>query len=965
MRRHIQLPGSRIPKAPAPNDGEAPTTNPGATPARAGPGALPSRSRPTHEDSSTVTRPRSGSGAVIGGEDEDGASIAAQSGTGGGAGAVKPTPGASLFASAAEIEADGGAGAAKIPGAAAVADEIVASRGDATARAPVAATSVRGEPREEGRAPRGDATATAKRPAFLPEPSAAVPAAATRSAFVDDDAGERRPGSVAPAKATMFAPPTRTAGEGAAAVTAVKPSAVVAAAPGAAATAGARGGRPPPAIGSLLSSLSGDDDATSLVRGAPAKPNRGAQEEAPTLLFKPTLPDVLPTTRRHEVSAAVVAGAAASTDGAAATSSAPVAATSGASDSAAAAREPEGWGAGEALAVTLIAASKREAVGASEPASRSEAVAATLVAASRSEAVAASEAAAPVATGAGEADDGEVEVETGEEDAASEADRPGEEDALIGLVIDERYRLEKVIGVGAMSRVYQATHVRSGGRLAVKIAEMHPSQRPEMVKRSVQEVRAMMEIQSNHVVRALDVGTFPTGQLYVVMELLAGETLEELIEREGPQPWSRVGPMALQICNGLSAGHRRGIFHRDIKPANCMRVDLDDNADHIKLIDFGLARDINGEPGVTQEGVLLGSPETMAPELISAKSTPDARSDIYSLGATLYKLLTGRAPFAGEANAIDTLSHPKHAPPRPPSQVAPDREIPEIADGIVMRALARDPGQRFATAEELADVLRVAFGKPRTIPPGMSERPRTPPQQVFVDPGAAPSLIDTMPAEAEVEVETEAAPAAEAATFQPRTVVRAAEASEARPFAWQRAALLLLVLGVVVVVAVKFMLPAGPGPDEARRAAEAGGVAQAGVPTKTDPAPTAPPPPPKDTAGEPESAAEDPEDPPATTSTRKKPEANFDYRSARKYVEEQHGFLRQTCMKKGKKPLTQLKFRVEVRPNGRAKVEVPGDAAVRTCVRSALAFTFDASPRGGAFQYTLTATTAKLVKRPL
>ncbi|HEY8379758.1 MAG TPA: serine/threonine-protein kinase, partial [Nannocystis sp.] len=277
-----------------------------------------------------------------------------------------------------------------------------------------------------------------------------------------------------------------------------------------------------------------------------------------------------------------------------------------------------------------------------------------------------------------------------------------------GSVIDGRYRLEQALGSGGMSTVYRGTHVRTGGALAIKVLDPRLSGKADMHQRCLQEARAMMDISSNHVVRAYDVGETPAGQVYIVMEYLEGEDLDHLLQREGPIPWPRVAGMAIQICSGLASAHAKGTFHRDIKPQNCFRVTVDRNPDHIKLIDFGIAKDTNSSQELTQDGVLLGTPEYMAPELIAANAVPDARSDIYAVGATLYKLLTGSTPFASK-NILDLLYHQKHTAAEPPSKRAPDRQIPPIADQIVLRALEKDPARRFQTAEEMAQAILDSF----------------------------------------------------------------------------------------------------------------------------------------------------------------------------------------------------------------------------------------------------------------
>lgn len=276
-----------------------------------------------------------------------------------------------------------------------------------------------------------------------------------------------------------------------------------------------------------------------------------------------------------------------------------------------------------------------------------------------------------------------------------------------------------------MSRVYSGHHTQTGVRVAIKLIDPVLSRDPTTKQRLLGEARVMMELQSNHIVRALDVGALPSGQLYVVMDYLKGNDLDALLTREGPLPWPRVAAIGLQICEGLSTAHRGGIIHRDIKPQNCFRTSADDDQDLIKIIDFGVARQVRIEAGLTEQGVLPGTPEYMAPELVRAGVRANERTDIYAVGATLYKLLTGRVPFQG-ATYMETLRRHVREPLVAPSVAASGRGIPREVDELIARALAKNPDERFASAGELARALHALLERPSgtTAADGASEGAR-------------------------------------------------------------------------------------------------------------------------------------------------------------------------------------------------------------------------------------------------
>lgn len=283
-------------------------------------------------------------------------------------------------------------------------------------------------------------------------------------------------------------------------------------------------------------------------------------------------------------------------------------------------------------------------------------------------------------------------------------------DPLVGMKLDGRFLLERPLGRGGMATVYLARN-RGGGRVAVKVISPRQTNIKDIRKRCKLEALALTEITSSHVVRAFDSGELPDGKIYIVMEYLAGEDLEALIKREGSLDWQRAARMTRMICAGLAAAHKLQLIHRDVKPPNCFRVTVDGDEDHIKLIDFGIAKEM-GTPstaaGVTEEGTLLGTIHYVAPELVRGKP-PSVQSDLYAVGVTLFKLLTGEVPFPG-SDHVDVWQRHCFEAVVPPSTRMPEKFIPPALDSIVLRALAKEPEQRYQSANALLrdidDVLR-------------------------------------------------------------------------------------------------------------------------------------------------------------------------------------------------------------------------------------------------------------------
>lgn len=285
---------------------------------------------------------------------------------------------------------------------------------------------------------------------------------------------------------------------------------------------------------------------------------------------------------------------------------------------------------------------------------------------------------------------------------------PSMADMLIGTVVAKRYKLLHRIGEGAMGWVFEAEHVEIGKKVAVKVLRPSLCRLPEAVSRFRREARSATQIGSKHIVDVTDFGTTDTGAVFFVMEHLEGEDLSSTLKNEKYLPWSRVVHILQQLCEALQAAHDTGIIHRDVKPANFYRVKVGDDLDFIKILDFGIARLANPQDSiVTQTGVVMGTPDFMAPEQAMGKHV-DHRADIYSLGASAYALLTGRPPFEG-ANEYDVIYKQLNDDPAPPSAVAPIAAgMPKWLDRIILKALRKDPEDRYGSMHELGDALREA-----------------------------------------------------------------------------------------------------------------------------------------------------------------------------------------------------------------------------------------------------------------
>jgi beta-lactam-binding protein with PASTA domain/predicted Ser/Thr protein kinase len=275
-------------------------------------------------------------------------------------------------------------------------------------------------------------------------------------------------------------------------------------------------------------------------------------------------------------------------------------------------------------------------------------------------------------------------------------------DTLIGTVFDGRYRIVRKLGAGGMADVYLAEDQELGRRVAIKILNDRHAADDSFIERFRREAKNAAGLSHPNIVSIYDRGE-AEGTYYIAMEFLDGRSLKELIVGRGPAPIKVAIEYARNILAALAAAHRQGIVHRDIKPHNV----LIGAEGRVKVTDFGIAR--SGASQMTEVGSIIGTAQYLSPE--QARGAPvDQTSDLYSAGVVLYEMLTGQVPFTGDTPLEIAMKHLSEVP-RPPSELRP--EIPHDLDSIVLRALAKDPSERYQSAEEMdADLARVAEGLP-------------------------------------------------------------------------------------------------------------------------------------------------------------------------------------------------------------------------------------------------------------
>ncbi|HSO32126.1 MAG TPA: serine/threonine-protein kinase [Labilithrix sp.] len=274
---------------------------------------------------------------------------------------------------------------------------------------------------------------------------------------------------------------------------------------------------------------------------------------------------------------------------------------------------------------------------------------------------------------------------------------PGEHAPFAG-----KYRVERILGQGGMGTVFEARHIRLEQRVAIKVLGSTLREYPELVARFEREARACGSLSSAHAVRIIDIDAIEDGTPFIVMEYLDGRDLLQIIEAEGAQPVSRAVRWVTEACDAIAEAHRLGIIHRDLKPSNLFLA-MVDGKPIVKVLDFGIAKRIaSSDSAITQALSPLGTPQYMSPEQVRCAKDVDARSDVWSLGVTLYELVTGRPPFADESASACIAAIAADPVPDPRTLRA---DLDDAFAAVLMRALAKRASDRYQSIDELVTAL--------------------------------------------------------------------------------------------------------------------------------------------------------------------------------------------------------------------------------------------------------------------
>lgn len=367
-----------------------------------------------------------------------------------------------------------------------------------------------------------------------------------------------------------------------------------------------------------------------------------------------------------------------------------------------------------------------------------------------------------------------------------------------GTVIGGKYVVERWLGSGGMGVVLAVRHAELGELYALKLMLPAAAASPAARERFAREAKAAAKLKSAHVARAIDFGFVrDDGPPFMVLELLSGQNLAEKLLAEGPMPAFEIAGLMLDACDALREAHAEGIVHRDLKPSNLFVVEQKDGTPSLKVLDFGIAKTVAQDAGaLTKTSTTMGSPFYMSPEQMRSAKSADARSDIWSLGVTMYELATGTVPFTGESVTEVAIMVIEAAVPSPRVHRA---DLEDDFVNIIMKCLQKNPEHRFTDVEELAESLAAFVGRP-----WRRQRPKPAPANRSLD---ALHSLATAPTELPSERTVPASPLAESklvANAPPPVDARTSPGAVRQRSLWLRAAGAVLLLGAALGLAYRF-----------------------------------------------------------------------------------------------------------------------------------------------------------------
>jgi serine/threonine-protein kinase len=368
---------------------------------------------------------------------------------------------------------------------------------------------------------------------------------------------------------------------------------------------------------------------------------------------------------------------------------------------------------------------------------------------------------------------------------------------LIGSVVADSYHIEKKLGEGGMGAVYLAEHVKMGRKSAIKVMAQSMANDPEAIARFNREAANAGRINHPNVCAIYDFGETSEGIIYLAMEFIKGESLSDLLHREGALPPERAVRILQQTADALQAAHDLGIVHRDLKPDNIMLAKGRGGSDVVKVVDFGIAKAMTGEEGqkVTKTGLVVGTPEYMSPEQLSG-DVLDGRSDIYSLALVFYRMLSANLPFKADS-AQEMMIKRLTDKPRTLNEVVAGGNFPNQLQQTIDKALERMPGDRYTSAVEFATDAEASVRGFAAAPQAATDAATQ-----LIDTGPSEGITEEMLPDTQVSVSPKAAapaaPPAEQATPATPTTPAPVLSPAAAP---RKKKPIAAIIGAVVVIA--------------------------------------------------------------------------------------------------------------------------------------------------------------------